>query len=155
LLDEFEGSGNHEIDLTYQFAPGAARLGHNRLVFRDMFELVWHCEPNAAAQLRQGGQGPDEGWIASSLGVKVPAPRLNLHVSFGAPRTRVLAVLADRRVTAGGSRVRAMAHPKHGEVFAVDGPGLTEVVSLPQPGGPLEVGTFSGATGRLGNPLPD
>ena len=146
VLDEVEGSGSHEIDLTYQFAPGPARLDHNRLVFRDTFELVWHSEPRAIAGLCQGGQGPHEGWIAPSLGVKVPAPRLNLHVSFRAPRIVVLAVLADLRVAAGGSRVRAVAHPQHGEVFAVEGNGLTEVVVLPQPGGSTAVRIFSGTT---------
>jgi hypothetical protein len=145
LLDEFEGSGTHDIDLTYQFAPGEACLEDGRLVFRDEFELVWHSLAAPVAQLYKGGARPDQGWIAPSLGIKVPAPRLDLRVTFVPPRTVVLSVLADMRVTKGRPRVRRADSTAGGERFTVDCDGWIDSIEMPNGGDSLRVGTKPGS----------
>ncbi len=142
LLDEFEGSGAHDIDLTYQFAPGEARLEEGRLVFRDAFELVWHSPAETTTRLHQGGERPHQGWIAPSLGVRVPAPRLNLQAAFSAPATVVLSVLADLRLTSGRTRVRRTSRATGGEVFTVECEGGVDSIVVSEGGTQLRIATL-------------
>jgi hypothetical protein len=140
LVDEFEGSGTHGIDLTYQFAPGGARLDGQSLVFRDMFELVWETSAGVRAQLWHGGERPEHGWIAPSLGIRLPAPRLDLRVRFSAPRTVVLSVLADLRVTNGRRRVQKGGQSARSHVLSVEGVSHIDRVTASEAAGALAPG---------------
>jgi hypothetical protein len=150
LLDEFDGAGTHEVELTYQFAPGEARLENGRLLFGNAIELVWHAPPDATARLRHGGTGPEDGWIAPSLGVRVPAPRLDLRLQFTAPRTVVCSVLADLKNSAGGRRVRRVSEPIDGEIFTVEGREFADSISAQPPAGD----TLSGSAGLVIRRIP-
>jgi hypothetical protein len=109
LLDEFTGSGEHLIDVNYQFPPGVEpRFEGNSLRWAD-FEMSWASGSGIARQLRCGGPDPDDGWVATSLGVRHPAPKLTLTLNFHAPKTILATVVADLRVMRGSSRVSTAA----------------------------------------------
>ncbi len=80
VLDEFRATGSHDVWLTYQFAPGTAELrAPGRVTLGNGFELWWTSTAPLSPALSSGRDGePDSGWIATSLGVRVAAPRLRL-----------------------------------------------------------------------------
>ena len=106
LYDEICGSGEHVIEANFQFAPGSLALQGNAALFEDRFELAWACSSTPTAVVRCGEDGPAGGWVARSLGVREPAPRLTLEFPMVGTRTALLTVVADRaRVPAAGSRI--------------------------------------------------
>jgi len=131
ILDEFEGDGKHDLELTFQFAPGYARLDQGSVMFQDRFELAWCAPAGISARLDCGDDLPDGGWVAPSLGVKVPAPRLNLHLAFTPPRTAVLSVLADCRVTHGQRRIAVgeVSRPLAPSIITIAGPGFVDWIA--------------------------
>jgi hypothetical protein len=94
VCDLLEGAGSHHVELTFQFAPGRLVLAGARASFDDAVDLSWFAPMELAARVHEGGATPDAGWIAPSLGVKTPAPRLVLAGSVATPVT-VVTVLAD------------------------------------------------------------
>ena len=97
IYDEFTGTGEHEITVNFQFAPGSLRLaGAAAAVFDDAVDLAWTGEEVWRAESRCGGPSPEDGWIAPSLGVKQAAPRLRLSCRTSAPRISLLTVFASR-----------------------------------------------------------
>jgi hypothetical protein len=135
LYDEITGSGNHVIEANFQFAPGGLTIeGNAAALLDDRFELAWACTSTPAAVVRRGEEGPGGGWVAGSLGVREPAPRLTLTFPFVGPRTALLTVVADRaRVSTAGPRIetnrqsqdlltaRVRVAGAHDEVFACAG----------------------------------
>lgn len=106
LYDEIVGGGVHAIELNYQLAPGVARLvDGSKLVLDATSELAWTGSRPLQGSVREGGASPDEGWIAPSLGVRVPAPRLSLATTFQPPRAMFLTAVADLAVTGGLPRL--------------------------------------------------
>lgn len=96
VFDEFIGSGEHDLEVNYQFAPGAlAPGGHDRVVFDNAVDVTWAGTVTFDMELRCGGANPDDGWIASSLGVRRPAPRLTLRAHMAGRSTALLAVFAN------------------------------------------------------------
>ena len=122
IYDEFigtEGEG-HTFELNYQLAPGIlSDLGATTLVTGDGIEFCWLGSPTLAASLTEGGEGPGQGWIAPSLGVRLPAARLSLYGALRRRHEVVLTVIADR--SAGRvRRIRIDALPtQEGEPLAV------------------------------------
>jgi hypothetical protein len=99
VYDEFVGRGRHQLDVNYQFAPGVLSwTPDGGVLFDRAVEVTWVGSHAWSAETRHGGPGPDDGWIAPSLGVRVAAPRLSLTCKSVAPRTTLLTVLAARRV---------------------------------------------------------
>ncbi len=92
--DEFTGEGSHDLEVTYQFAPGDLRVSGAHAVFDGFAELAWAGSGEWAAQVRCGGERASDGWICPSLGVRQAAPRLTLTSRFGGGRSSLLAVLA-------------------------------------------------------------
>jgi uncharacterized heparinase superfamily protein len=106
IADEITGAGPHQLEFNYQMAPGAAMLTPNGgLVFDGSIEFAWMSSGAVCAKLTSGGARPDEGWVASSLGVRQAAPRLSLTSTFAPPRTILLSVLLDLSATGRFSRV--------------------------------------------------
>ena len=150
LLDEVVGQGPHEVELSFQLGPGDARLvsGAGRLETGAGVLAQWFSETPLEASLRIGGAGPDGGWIAPSLGVREPAPRLTLKGLMSGPILQVLTLFADparsgvpREVPATGP-----AHPPP-LALALEAPGATEWILVPR-GVPATIDRVS-SSGRL------
>lgn len=107
IYDEIEGTGEHTVQAHYQFAPGVLEQdGDSAVLFDGRFELAWTATSPVAAAISCGGPHPSGGWVARSLGVREPAPHLTLTLSFAAPRTALLAIVADRRHDRAGRSTR-------------------------------------------------
>jgi hypothetical protein len=79
-LDEFEGSGEHDLEVNFQFAPGPlSTCADGAVLFDGRIDVAWAGDGAWTAARAEGGPGPADGWIASSLGVRVAAPRITLR----------------------------------------------------------------------------
>ena len=122
VVDEFVGAGAHDLDVNFQFAPGERLVADSAgsVSYGDVARLHWVSSLPWNAVTMEGGEGPEAGWVAPSLGVRTPAPRLSLRTRSDRSRTVLLTVIAPLRrdllVTAGDD-----AH------HAVSGPGLRDV----------------------------
>jgi len=96
ICDQFTGTGSHDIEINYQFAPGVAALGDATAVLYEHAELAWTGTTALTSELRCGGAEPHQGWIAPSLGRRVAAPRLTLKGRFQAPVSMYLTVALPR-----------------------------------------------------------
>jgi hypothetical protein len=132
IHDEFVGTGEHELAVTFQFAPGELDLMSNeRALFDKGVDLLWLSRESWRPDARCGGPSPSDGWIAPSLGVRVPAPRLRLTCRTGAPRASLLTVLAARvRPACGLSIVKtADTGDAAGALAAIRTPRYTDIVA--------------------------
>jgi hypothetical protein len=130
VLDELEGPGVHDFEVNYQFAPGTLALaGDGRALFDDRVELLWVGDQPWSPTVSCGGPGPADGWIAPSLGIRTPAPRLSLRRRSGGHRTSLLAVLALRETS--DARVRLLDAPagQLGRLIAVGSGAVIDVVA--------------------------
>lgn len=97
IADEFVGTGAaHALEVNYQFAPGAS-LGDTatRAVrYGDVATVRWSSDAEWQATRSSGGDGPDQGWIAPSLGVRCAAPRLTLRAHMDGPQVTLVTLLA-------------------------------------------------------------
>jgi len=98
LFDDFDGHGAHDIDVAFHLAPGEAALGGGSLRLDDVACLHWAATFPVTASLACGGAGPQAGWIAPSLGIRVAAPVLTL---------------AGRTERSGASLITIFAPPGH------------------------------------------
>jgi hypothetical protein len=96
VYDEFSGEGSHRLEVNYQFAPGTLELAESHALFGGEIDIVWVGSCDWRVTASRGGEAPDEGWIAQSLGVKAPAPRLSLRASSTGSLTSLLTVFARR-----------------------------------------------------------
>jgi hypothetical protein len=94
VCDFLHGSGAHEFELVYQFAPGRLVAQHQNAVFNERHSLHWFSQVETRPRVVEGGPTPDGGWVAPSLGVREPAPRLVIAGRGGAP-TSIVSVLTD------------------------------------------------------------
>lgn len=95
IWDEFVGSGEHVVEVNYQFAAGSLHLVEpTRARFSDFAELAWASRVEWTPEVMEGGPAPDQGWICPSLGVRAAAPRLRLSTRISSGRTVLSAVLA-------------------------------------------------------------
>jgi hypothetical protein len=121
VCDFLEGSGRHEVELGFQFAPGRLRVTEGSASFEDRANLHWFAAMPLTARVHEGGATPDAGWIAPSLGMKEAAPRLVLAATTDVPVTFVT-ILADPGVS-----VRAETDPG---AIVVSGEGWTESLGV-------------------------
>jgi hypothetical protein len=97
VCDEFVGVGHHELEVNFQFAPGASLTLHTSSAlarYGEVAELGWVGTGRWTVHTAEGGDGPDQGWVAPSLGIRVPAPRLTLRCGTQAPRTHLVTLFA-------------------------------------------------------------
>jgi len=128
IYDEFTGHGEHELTVHYQFAPGRLEQpAADAAVFDGAVELLWVGTEPWRATSACGGPEPGDGWIAPSLGVRVPAPRLTLTCVTDRPRTSLLTMLATRNPH--GARSRIERGDEHsGRLAVVRGGNYTDFV---------------------------
>jgi Heparinase II/III-like protein len=71
VLDEFEGEGEHLVEIPLQLAPDvtAAESGLGRLTLSHGFRLTWATQADWTLEIGTG-------WVSPSYGVRVPATRL-------------------------------------------------------------------------------
>jgi hypothetical protein len=93
VYDEFDCGREHDLELNYQFAPGELRLVHGAGAHHDHADVIWATSMPLQPEVRCGGETPAEGWIAPSLGVRLPAPRLTLKGRIG-PASAAMVVFA-------------------------------------------------------------
>ena len=96
IVDEFVGAGDHDLEVNFQFAPGAtlAPDGAAGMAYGDIARLHWTSPLLWNETRTEGGDGPEAGWVAPSLGVRTPAPRLSLRTRSGQERTVLVTVIA-------------------------------------------------------------
>jgi hypothetical protein len=97
LLDELSGTRGHQACAVFQFAPGELTSAASSVLFDGRYELAWACSSLVEAAIARGGPSPADGWVATSLGVRQPAPRLALRFAVDQPRVVLLTLIADRR----------------------------------------------------------
>jgi hypothetical protein len=105
IFDEVSGRGEHEVELNFQFAPGTleiaerdreqAQAHYGAVLFDGAVDVVWTATGPIAVDTREGGPHPEDGWIASSLGVRRAAPRM-MFTTRMKDRLVVLTILARR-----------------------------------------------------------
>jgi hypothetical protein len=123
VLDELSGAGAHTYEAIYQFAPGTLRDLDGRACFDDAVDVVWASSQAWTSRFAAGGPGPADGWIAPSLGLRVPAPRLTLTCSAGAPPVHLLVVLAPRSSSGIGAVCASLAQACEAHASATGGAG--------------------------------
>jgi hypothetical protein len=104
IRDELTGAPGHEVQAAFQFAPGSVVVNDSWALYDDRYELAWFCSAPVRARVERGGERPSSGWIALSLGVRQPAPRLQLEFAMRQERVVLLTVVADRSRAAGRAR---------------------------------------------------
>ncbi len=129
ICDEFVGHGEHDIEVNFQCAPGVPLHleGHARARYGNVATLQWLGSGAWTARHAEGGDAPDQGWIAPSLGVRVPAPRLSLRTRTAAPRSVLLTIVAPGDKHGPGLLVEADG----AAALTVSGPDFTDRVSVP------------------------
>jgi len=138
IADDLVGSGEHELEANYQFAPGTLETSTpQRALFDDTVDILWAGDQPWHATTACGGPGPADGWIAPSLGVRVAAPRLTLRCRTTRPRTRLLTILASRKDTDMASLVDMSGSASEPPLLAVVGKDAIDVIAS---GGQLSAG---------------
>ncbi len=123
VCDEFIGRGDHELEVNWQFAPGALEMtGPASARFAADTAVCWTGGTPWLPVLKSGGQGPDDGWICPSLGVKTAAPRLTLSSRMSEGRAYLLTVFASgvrpEPMRAGAARLIAISGEDYVDVIA-------------------------------------
>jgi hypothetical protein len=97
IYDEFVGTGEHELVVNYQFAPGTLDFtSADTAVFEESVDVAWIGGEHWGAGFACGGPSPADGWIAPSLGIREAAPRVTLTRRTDRPRTTLLTLIAAR-----------------------------------------------------------
>lgn len=104
VWDEIVGSGAHDLEVNYQFAPGELEAQEpGRVMFSGFAEVAWLGTDIWQSEVRCGGETPEDGWVCPSLGQRQPAPRLTLRARMDGGRTTLLTIFAKgaarRRIT--------------------------------------------------------
>jgi hypothetical protein len=124
VCDEILCDREHDAEVIFQFAPGTLDLiAHGAARFADTAMVSWTDAHVWHAQVAQGGTRPEDGWIAPSLGVLAPAPRLTLSSRIAPPFARVLTILARPPVA------DLRPEEEHPGVLCVRGPDFEDRVA--------------------------
>jgi hypothetical protein len=127
MLDELSGSGAHAVTANFQFAPGIVQKdGPAAVLFNDRFELAWTATAPIESSIVAAGDNPADGWIATSLGVREPAPRLALNFTLSGGYAALLTIVADRHRGIGLGRRVELAPAGHPLSACVRGRGTED-----------------------------
>jgi len=123
LFDDFEGPAGHEIDVNFHFAPMDVRMEGGSLAAGDSASMHWAASFPVTSTMRRGGDAPEDGWIASSLGVRAAAPVVRLAGRTTEGGAGLLTVLAPAE-----HRVSAVPHGVGGLELSIEGSCWTDDV---------------------------
>jgi hypothetical protein len=73
LFDEFDGQPSHDIEVSFHFAPGETTLRGNSVAGTDV-SMYWTASYPVIVVAATGEDGPEGGWVAPSLGIRIAAP---------------------------------------------------------------------------------
>jgi hypothetical protein len=147
IRDELVGVGEHGAEAIFQFAPGHIELNESSVIFDDRYELSWACSAPVRARVSRGGDSPDSGWVAMSLGVREAAPRLAIEFPLCDGQVVLLTVLADRhRLNVGAPQVLAEASNGISLAASVVGDGFVDDVIAGVNGRVVTAGVETDAT---------
>jgi uncharacterized heparinase superfamily protein len=140
LFDEFEGAGQHRVEVNFHLAPGSARLTRDGVSVGADVAVHWGASFQVEPELECGGEGPESGWWAPSLGVKVAAPVARVRGALDGSGGGLLTVIAPSTVRVSrGQRADAIEFTVEGEAWAdaitTDG-GLSIASLRPKPESP-------------------
>jgi hypothetical protein len=132
VYDEFDCRREHDLELTFQFAPGELRAIEPGVVSHGgEVRCAWTGSSVLQSTIREGGPAASDGWIAPSLGVRLPAPRLTLTGRIH-PGAAVLTVIAAPAAAASvGVSVIASAEEGAKGMLRVSAPGFDDYVAAP------------------------
>jgi hypothetical protein len=142
VCDEFTGRGAHDFEVNFQFAAGdLALISNDAVTFDRAVDMVWTGTGKWTPDVSVGGAEPDSGWIAPSLGVREPAPRLRIQSRQESGRIVLLTVAATRTAAGNGAHVvwvDGATTPV--PLIAVAGDGWTDWIAAPAlaTGGPID-----------------
>jgi hypothetical protein len=147
LVDDLEGTGEHRIELRFQFGPVDVTLEPRPWARATAGGRALLVRPFAAAPLQerfsQGRQEPKEGWISPDYGQRRPAPMIVYSVTAPLPLRIVTLLLPSADPATPPPTVR----PRLGQPGGVTGlvfDATDETVSI----GPDRVWVHSPSTGR-------
>lgn len=116
VLDRLEGTGEHEIEIYFHFAPGVVELRDDRRGLMVQSE----CGIFASLQLMenvpldvqvvQSGEGPDGGWIGTGYGMRQQAPIVRFFGRTELPTSLSFSIQASQMPLAEPSRESGRAH---------------------------------------------
>jgi uncharacterized heparinase superfamily protein len=125
VVDDLAGKARHQIDLTFQFAPGDVRLETHPWARAATARgpVLWISPfPSAPAQpeLKCGEPSPIRGWISPEIARLSPAPMLIYSFAVALPWRIVTLLLPDRQGLSAPPAVRPLYDDgglPHGFVF--------------------------------------
>ena len=127
LFDEFEGAAGHDLEVSFHFASVEATIRGNSVIAGADVAMHWAASYPLTPAIAKGREGPDEGWIAPSLGVRVAAPVVRLSGRMERHGAGLLTVLVP-------AQYRVSAIPSIGQRLALSVEGAEwcdEVVAVP------------------------
>jgi hypothetical protein len=156
VLDDLEGTGQHEVSATFQFdracfAVGAAlpdgALEHRVDVAggRTITVRSWLPE-GMSAEIVEGRVDPPGGWVSSGFGEKHPAPALVARGRLDLPARAAFAIVPGRAGEDSVS-IAGTAIAQDGALFEASFPGGRDVWTFGRVKAPERSLDFSGAVG--------
>src|SRR5688572_282850 len=115
IRDELTGTPGRRIEANFQFAPGSLVANGASATFENRYQLAWACSAPVHSRVFCGGDSPSDGWIATSLGVRRPAPRLSLQFVMNEERVVLLTIVTDRLKTSARGAAQVSAASRVGD----------------------------------------
>jgi hypothetical protein len=88
VIDEVAGEDcgkSFHVESSLHFAPGELREDARRLYYNGKLVGFLALPKTASVQIKSGGNGPDQGWVARGYGEKEPAPLLTISLEHPVP----------------------------------------------------------------------
>lgn len=122
VLDELAGTGRHEVEVRWQFAPIHVRSSGAAIIATLASGRALTLVPVSAHQwylrVPRGGASPPEGWYSPAYGVRVPAPQAIYSESLAVPARFATLLLASQTPPAEAPPVDAV-FDTHGRLTTV------------------------------------
>ena len=102
ILDRLEGQGAHFVEVFFHFAPGSAQLlpeGSGVRIETDDHVHAVLMMPDSrplSAEVKSGGAGPEDGWIATSYGCRTAAPVVRFYGRLRLPASLAYVLMPSR-----------------------------------------------------------